>query len=205
MKKTIAFVLLILLSTGVCSAGSVQDKLKAVVSAGGAAGCDPATQEIGDRTSRASAITTPGQQATCWIFTPECSGPLNTAYIQHRGTSNQSIKVALYSSAGSTSDPNNSSNVYLDKSGVISSSADELASSAMVVKYEVSSTTQYWLCTFSQTGFDRYYGATGVNEFVGDGACSDCQTTPPANLDVASTTYTSTANRQPWVFITIGP
>jgi hypothetical protein len=70
------------------------------ISAGSA--CDPATNEIGDRTQEASAMDIPPGYAIIYRSQADCSGTLESAYWYHGDTNNTAAKVCIYSSSAAT-------------------------------------------------------------------------------------------------------
>ncbi len=141
----------------------------------------------------------PVQYNQCWAYTPSCSGAVNTAYVYHRGTGENKIKVALYSK--STTAPAVTDALLAQSAEITSSTNEEWASGAMG-SYSVNSATTYWICVDAQTatngGWPAYLASGDSNRYEKNIS----STTFPDNL---ADDYTGpTDDRIPSLYISIG-
>ena len=167
----------------------------------GDAGCDTATNEVGDRTEYTGtsyAIASHG--LWCWPYTADCTGNVAAAYLYHRGTGAQTAWVGLYSKTDTA--PAAADALLSSNSTQISSSTDKEWGTQAVGSYAVSSGTTYWVCVLPSSlsgGWDVYSGTGNSDRYLKDIG----QNTLPDNL---STGFTGPADdRMTSVYITIGP
>lgn len=194
MKKIIAIgFLFACLLTGDVQAGNVatQGLFKAI-------GCNPATNQIGDRTTTYTAsINSSQDDAICVYAIANCSGTLGYAYVVHYGVSDpaDNAEISVYQDNGATATTPDSTDDIL--SGMtarqISSGTDgEVVQTAAKLGGSVVNGQGYFICIggdstvwateYESTGTTRRFSFTG-NQFP--------YGTPPANLSTADASDTT--------------
>lgn len=169
-----------------------------------ASGCNPATDEIGYRASDPASMTLQFVDLTYMrgnLWTPECSGPLNTAYAWNdSGTSGRVVKILVYENNGTDADKLDTGDTLRDYTGEISAdAAEEWFSGAMTNNYNVSTANKYWVVMISDQMWGYVY-ESGAN------CCyaaidQDDYDTPPTNPPVTQAGYN---DRKVAVYVTIG-
>lgn len=194
MKKILLITLLLLIATPLFGQSTV-----IVAKKKAAATCSVDTNELGTRTQGGSNAYAGENKLECNLWTPDCSGKLYTAYLEHRGTGTDYAKVCVYTDDGdSTPDAGDS---LLVCSGVITGNENEVwESAAMDTNPDVSTGTSYWLCMIGDnSAWNYFYAASGLarkNQTVENG-----YTSPPDNL---TGTWNNSANYQLSMYVTVG-
>lgn len=173
--------------------------LQAVVGAGGAGGCNPSIEYIGDKTAyTVDTLSYPDNNIFCYAFTASCSGNTKDAYLYHRGTGSESARIGLY--AYSAAPPNGESLKAGTVTTAISSSTDKEWATQPLVTAVVKDTI-YWMCVLGVSGaYKNYSGSGGSARYSQSILASDLPNTLPA----AGWTGPTSA-RQVSAYITIGP
>ena len=160
--------------------------------------CSVATNELGTRNQGASNSYAGENKLECNLWTPDCSGKLYTAYLEHRGTGTDYAKVCVYTDDGD-SNPD-SGDELLVCSGAITGNENEVwESAAMTSNPAVSTGTNYWVCMIGDsTGWNYFYtsGLARKDQTVENGYSS-----PPGNL---TGTWNNSANYQLSMYVTVG-
>lgn len=200
MKKCISIlVLLLLLFPCLCFAGNLS-KIKAVIAAKNTvAGCNESIDFIGSNSEGSTAAQHAAASVQSLnLWEPSCSGKLKTAYLKHYTTNNQSAKIVIYLDDGDNVP--DSGDTLIEASYPVTSSTTEWISVALAGTNTVSTANKYWV------GFITGGGVlAGWNRYYSDGLSNYYQITdyssPPGTL---AGTWSSTANRQFSMYITIG-
>ena len=100
MKRIFLTILLCLgLTTSAFSGNLFQDKCKVISAKNWAdGGCDPATNEVGDRSVYGSVSTRAINTMGCHRYIADCSGTFGKAQVYHSGETDEDIKVAIFDS-----------------------------------------------------------------------------------------------------------
>jgi hypothetical protein len=186
MKK---FILLFLLIPSLCFAVEPIDFSKSIAmspailggSGGGpaAAGCNPATNEVGNRATELTSQSCAADIAMCFLSAADCSGDLDTAYVYGSAASgNASVKVCVYSSDGGNP---GSGDLKIGCSGGIAESGGVGWKSGVMDGGSVIASSSYWVCLFVSTteAWSAVRNSTGTLWYK---ATSGAYDTPPANL-----------------------
>jgi hypothetical protein len=198
MKKYLLILLLPLLLGVNTFSGSV---LKGASCGAVAATCSASTDYVGNKgEGTVGSYSFAYQYIDCWAYTPTCSGNVNTAYVYHRGTETDKIRVSLYSK--STTAPAAADELLVQSSAELTSSTDKEWASGAMGSYTVSSSTTYWMCVLVTSnigaGWPTYYANGDSNRYEKNISSS----TLPTNL---AADYTGpTDDRIPSVYISIG-
>ena len=165
-------------------------------------GCNPATEYIGHTGNGSTgAASTVADVIACNLFTPTCSGNLNTFYIQHYLGNDQLVKGAVYLDDGDET-PGTGDTKIEATAGSAHSTTTEWVNTAFGGSTPVSTANKYWLCMITgggtANGWSRYYsnGATAYYKTVAGSYAA-----PPATLQAS---FTSAANAKYSMYTTLG-
>jgi len=196
MKKTLIILGLILIPL---PCWAINAAIHGMMSMGSGGGCDPASNEVGDRTTYAESGTLNTDEYYAIAHTADCSGELDTAYIKAWGGAN--CKVCIYSDNGDGV-PNDAGDLKLWCSGVMGS-ADTWDSATGDVGIDVTNGVTYWIVTLSGGNTVHPYRTTAGSKRLYYGAAqAGDYTNPPANLGNLSSQI-SAANRDQSCYVTI--
>jgi hypothetical protein len=193
MRKLIYIILLLLIATPLFGQSTV------IVAKKKAATCSVSTNELGTRTQGGLNSYAGENKLECNLWTPDCSGKLYTAYLEHRGTGTDYAKVCVYTDDGdSTPDAGDS---LLVCSGVITGNENEVwESAAMDTNPDVSTGTSYWLCMIGDnSAWNYFYAASGLARK--DITIAGAYASPPSDL---TGSWNNSANYQLSVYVTVG-
>lgn len=146
--------------------------------------CNPASNEVGDRTNYAGTpLNFAGDAMRCLKVPADCSGTLGYAYFRHSGTSNENLKVRVYADGGATANQPDSGDLAVSSAGTMSSSTDqEWAQTSTKLTGSVTNGTSYWLCAVGDASvWVNYFQSTGTYSFWLN--TSSSYASPPDNLD----------------------
>lgn len=194
MRKLILF--LLLLASPAWAGGVISGAvLSGCSTGGGAGGCNPASNEVGDRQDITGDATLAADNMACILYEADCSGTLGVAYARHSGTQEDNVKICVYNSVFQTDitsshKPDNSDTMVSGSSCVtISSSASEWANSgASKVGGSVTSGVKYLVCMVADTTQWKYYIDTTAGNYAYQNTSSS-YTSPPATLTGAWGAY----------------
>jgi hypothetical protein len=173
--------------------------MSAGASGAAAPACNPASNEVGDRTDYGTEhIDFSADTLYCFLYTADCSGTLGYAYIYHYGTATDNAKVCVYSDDG---DGNaDAGDTKIACSDAITASADQQYQSSGKLGGSVIKDTNYWVCVIpDSTGFDVTRTASGYRT-LNWGVETGSYATPPNNLTNATS---DTASRDFSVYVGI--
>ena len=196
MKKLILLLLVLLPTVAWAGPGyMVHDSSTVPV-----AGCDPASNEIGFRSGTWIAATMGTGKARANLVVPDCSGPLNTAFVRHYSSNTENCIVLVALDDGD--EVPDSGDTVIAYSGVISGSVTATwYSAAMSSTPNVSTSNKYWVVIVSEDAADWgfYYETAGVSQYYM--SVSGWFSSPPANL---GGTWLPNSTRQDAAYVTIG-
>lgn len=159
------------------------DDVVVVGSVPAAGGCDPATNEVGNRGEGASTEDFPAGASFCFLATPDCSGTLKQAYFDNcYQIANHFIKIGVYLDDGDNA-PDSGDTVVGCSSTITTTAVDEWVTVAETIGGAVSTGSNYWVCVHLEsvvsnqrvcrTGTGTGFYKTGTGWYA----------TPPAALD----------------------
>jgi hypothetical protein len=212
MKKLILLLLLIpSLAWGQVSTSGVS--LSGCSSGGAsAAACNPASDEVGQRTEHPGTSSFTGNYLTCELFEAECSGSLGVAYIFHHGTDTDNVKIAVFDSVYQTDLetshlPDSSDTIVSGSQWVTISGSTEtwMNSGATKVGGAVTGGKKYFICAISDSTAFQYRRITTGSLIVYQVAAGTwgSYASPPSNLDDGDTTWNAYTARDISVYVAI--
>lgn len=213
MKKIILVLLLVLAlvstSEGQRRIGGVQrggpsgagDPLRTPTGGGSgspaAGGCNPASNEVGDRTdySGANLEGMDGDMMYAFRVQADCTGTLGDAYIYHGNTTASAVKVCVYTSSSTTPQ---SADAVVRCSGAIAGgtstgwkTVDESASGS------VTSGNYYWITYTVASGNAWSYAHNASGTLYYKSCDSTCYADIPTNMATMGTGWSSAAGYTP--------
>lgn len=139
--------LLLLLLPALCFAGDMELARMGPMMLGGSrpatASCDLASDILGTKADGGSPVGRAAGTAFCFLHTPTCYGPMNTAYVKHVNTSEASVKICVYSDDGD--DAADSGDSKVGCTAGLTSSTVEWKSGAISGTL---TSGKYWVCMF---------------------------------------------------------
>ena len=117
--------------------------------------CDPATNEVGDRTQESTPYVDPNGLALIFRAQADCSGTLGTPYFYKNDTNGSAAKICIYNSSSATPQ---SSDTLVGCSGEILSGATTGWKTGSIGSGSVTSGNYYWVLTIIST----HYGSWGL-------------------------------------------
>lgn len=145
---------------------------------GSVSGCNPATQEVGDRSEWTGAVNGTNDDARCLLAAAECSGTLGYGYAWHEaGSGTDYAKICVYLA---------STRALVACSGAISSSADgEWVETPGKLGGSVTAATNYYVCVVSHSSIWTHgmytSGDSTVDNVLEVGYDSPLETLPAAD------------------------
>lgn len=179
-------------------AGASIDTLDGCTYNDGDSACNPASNEVGDRTdsyAQSNGIA-PGEM-DCILYTADCTGTAGTAKIIHAGTETDNCKVCMYDYDSDA--PDDGDNNGLCTTGDTVDANQEYSLTGKINK-AVTNTTSYWVCVLGGTGGCpvEYNSTTGTKTLYY--ATGFTYASPPTDL---TGSWTSVASRDMAVWVEI--
>jgi hypothetical protein len=164
--------------------------------------CNPALNEVGDRTDLTEAYSfTSGENIRIILYTADCSGTLEYAYMRHYSNNTDNVKICAYTDDGD--EVPDSSDILIGCSNVITGNATATwFASSEKVGGQVTNGVKYWVAfiTDPATGWDVYRNTTTGTRTIYTQSIVGCFDDPPANL---AGSWTPTAGRDYSYYIAI--
>ena len=199
MKKFIGFCLAVFLL-----AASLADAKTTLILCGGpkgeASGCNPANDEVGDKTEHTANYDLASGAIVCFLYTPDCYGTLGYVYSMHEGTGNDTGYVCVYKDDGDSSPDTDSGDTLVACSAELSSNDDDTWVQSSGKLGGALTSGNYWVCTIGSSGSWKVrWDATGTRTvYRADGFN---YASPPANF--GSVDFTGTANRDASTYVAV--
>lgn len=183
-----------------CTPAFADDDDTVVVGCPTGVACNPATDDVGDRAEYATGMNVAENNMKCMPYTASCSGTLGYAYAFHNGTSNENVKIVVYSDAAAGGAPVIGDTKVGSASAAMASSTDaEWVQSSGKLGGSVVSGNPYFVCLISDsTVWSQRFQSTGASSIWLNELSN--YTTPPANLDG---TWAETTTNEVSVYVAI--
>lgn len=203
MKTKIILILLIIIIPIYCFAGTVQEKCIGVIGKKNA--CNTAIHEVGDRTSYASAYIIVENEMDCILYTAECTGTLEYAFIYHYGTETDNCKVGVCNYDGDAPDEGDDGCVWSTGDTVGDAAEEDNAWVQLSGKLgkAVTKGTKYFVCVLGGSGHCPvfYKSSGGTRTLYYEEGFN--YASPPANLTSSTPPWATVTSRDMSVYVRI--
>jgi hypothetical protein len=198
--KRFAILILIALCIAASPAGAGTTTLLCGGAKGSASSCNPANDEVGDKTEHAENYDIANGRILCFLYTPDCYGTLGYAYSMHEGTGSDTGYVCVYKDDGDSSPDTDSGDTLVACSAELSSNDDDTWVQSSGKLSGSLTSGNYWVCTIGSSGSWKVrWDATGTRTvYLADGFNYG---SPPANFGAVD--FSSTAGRDIATYVAI--
>lgn len=200
-KKISFFVLALLLSLALSSDAFVRHRVVGGVPAAG--GCDPASEEVGERSVLASSSGFANNAAYCTRASASCSGTLADGYYYNADSSTNDLRIAIYSDDGDNVPDSGDS--LIGDTGSFSTGGVNNWVSASIGSGSVTASSVYWVCVFTPSSTLAYQYSNGTATETYEDTGKNCLASGCADLTAVSGWSEFGGNRNISKYAEIGP
>lgn len=195
-------VVALILWAGACHGFMLQSTICGTQSA---AACNPANDEVGDKTEHTANYDLASGAIVCFLYTPDCYGTLGYVYSMHEGTGNDTGYVCVYKDDGDSSPDTDSGDTLVACSAELSSNDDDTWVQSSGKLGGALTSGNYWVCTIGSSGSWKVRWGTDATTPAGTltayTASGFNYASPPANF--GSVDFTGTANRGASTYVAV--
>lgn len=155
------------------------------------AGCNPASDDVGDRTIYTGTNVIAANEMDCILYQASCTGTANTAIVDKHATDSDQVKICLYTAQHTSSHTPDAGDTLLGCTSGDTTTTEGSNTLTGDIGQAVTKDAYYWVCVLAGTGgFNLHYNSGGAVDMYYN--TSSNYSSPPGTLTGSWTLATTT-------------